>query len=252
MIADRPEQHPGCPGDQVEEGELHADHPQPRPRPELGPALGHVAQQAPAPLAGGFGCPRRPGPAEQAKGEHARGERRRVRRHHHGGPGEGHEDSAQRGARDPGRRGGQPEQRVRVAELILRRDLHGQRAQGRREERLPGPLEPGEQDEQPERRPPREQRGGQAGLRGAAEHVRGEHDPAPPEAVGDRPGERQHHHLGHDPGREDESEAGRPAAALQDRPGDRHRGHRRAEQGCHVAGVEPAEVAFPQHARLAP
>ena len=312
---DRAQQHPGRPGDQVEEGELHGACAQPGPGPEVRPALGQVGSQGRASrrLRSVSSCePRRlarlarlaclarlarlsrlaclarlarligpdclsrlsraarlaglasradrgpgradrdAGQAEQAEGQHADGVRRGVRGHHHGRPGQGDQDSAQRGARDPGRRVGQPVQRVRVDELIPRRDLDRQRVQGRGEERGAHAPEPGERDEQPQRRPPESQRDRERGLRGAAEHVRGEHHPASPEPVGNRPGQRQQHHLRDDVGREHQSQAGRAEPAVQHCPGDRHRGHRRTEQGGHEAGVEAPEVPLPQHADPAP
>jgi hypothetical protein len=190
----RPEQHPGRPGDQVEERELDGDHPQPVPRPEAGPALGHVREQDPAPPAARFRL-LGPGQLEQAEGKHARQIGRGVGGHHHGGTGEDDQHPAQRRAGDPGHRGGQPVQRVRVAQLMPGDDLHRQRAEGRGEERLPRPFQQGQQDEQPDRGPPGEQRRGQAGLRPAAEHVGAEHHPAPPEPVRDRAGEREQQHL---------------------------------------------------------
>ena len=243
---DRPEQHPGRPGDQVEERELHGRNPQPGPGPEFGPALGHVTPQGPP----HHGIPASGGPCgghpDQAEREHAHRVGRRVRGHHHARTGQGDQQAAKHGPGDPGRRRGQPVQRVRVAELVARGYLHRERVQGRREERLAGAHQPGQQDEHPERGPPGEHRGGQRGLRGAAERVGGKHDPAAAEPVGDRAGDRHQQHLRHDGGREHVPQAGRIRTAAQHGPGDRHGRHRRAQQGGRVAGVEPAEIPHRQ------
>ena len=251
MPQDRAEQHPGSPGDQVEEGELHRHHRQPLAGSELRPALGHVLPQAPASgrrrSRGRRSRGRRCGHRQQAEREHARGVGRRVHGHYHGRPGQGDQDPAEHGPADPGRRAGQPVQRVGVAELVLGRDLDGQRVLGRTEERLAGAHEPGQQDEEPERGLAREQRHRERGLRSAAERVGGDHHPAATQPVGDGTRERQRQHLRYDVRGEHEPQAGRASPVVEHGPGDRHGRHRRPEQGRHIAGVKPAEVRHRQH-----
>ena len=243
----RPEQHPGRPGDQVEEGELRALRPQPGPGPEVRPAFGQVGaeRRARCGLRSCCSCCCS-GQLEQAEGQHAHGVRGRVHRHHHGRPSHGDQHPAQRWASDPGRRAGQAIQRVRVGKLVARRDLDRQGIQGRGEERGAHAPEPGEQDEQPQRRPPDGQRDRERRLGSAAEYVRADHHPAPPEPVGHRPGQWQQQDLGDDGGGKHQAQPGRADPAVQHRPGDRHGRHRRAEQGGHEPGVEAPEVPLSQ------
>ena len=252
----RPEQHPGRPGDQVEEGELHGVRPQPGPGPEVRPALGHVGAERGASWGFRSGRSRCSAPGagqlEQTEGQHAHGVSRRVHRHHHGRTGQGDQHPAQRWAGDPGRRAGQAIQRVRVGKLVPRRDLDRQGTQGRGEERGTHAPEPGEQDEQPKRRPPDGQCDRERRLGRAAEYVRADHHPAPPEPVGDRPCQRQQQDLGDDGGGKHQAQPGRADPAVQHRPGDRHGGHRRAEQGGHEADVEAPEVPLRQDPDPAP
>src|SRR6185369_9787547 len=76
--------------------------------------------------------------------------------------------------------------------------------------------------------------------------------PATAGPVGDSAGDRHQQHLRPAGGREHVPQAGRIRAAAQHGPGDRHGRHRRAQQGGHVAGVEPAEIPHRQYPSPSP
>ena len=163
------------------------------------------------------------------------------------GVGQSDEHASEGGANDLGSRRHRAEQGVGVTHLVARRDLDHQGVEGRCEEGVSHAHGAGENGERPDRRVPGEEQHGEDSLTGRAQHVSGEHDPAPSEAVGDHPATDHQHDLGDDLGGQDISQVRGAALGVEHGEDERNRRHGDAELGGQVPGEVPPDVAVPQH-----
>ena len=258
VALDRPEQHPGRPGDQVEEGELRALRPQPGPGPEVRPALGQVGAERRA--SRGFrSWAFAPAVPRLALGSWSRLRASTLTAYVAASTATTTAEPATATSTPPSAGPAilVAEPARPYSEFALASWFRGAISTVRAfragvKNAVPMPPSQASRTNEPQRRPPDGQRDRERRLGSAAECVRADHHPAPPEPVGDRPGQRQQQDLGDDGGGKHQAQPGRADPAVQHRPGDRHGGHRRAEQGGHEPGVEAPEVPLSQDPGPAP
>ena len=157
------------------------------------------------------------GKRQRAEREYARRVGARVRGYHDGRPGQGEPGPRRARGRRSGSPTSQPVQRVGVTELAPGRDLDGERVLGRGENASPVPPNPASRTNTQSGGRPANSAAGERSLAASGARRR-RASPAAAQPVGGGPGDRQHQHLGYDPRREHEPQAGRARPSCRARP----------------------------------
>jgi hypothetical protein len=244
---ERPEHEEAAEPRHVAERRAGDRRPEPRPRPELVPALAQLAQEA---RRLGLHAPADVHPREQRCAGEIRGG---VERDRPAGADRGDEHAADRGAADVDGVQRQAEQRVR---LLQARRAHGQRHDPLRrgeEERGRDPARDLEGCQLPELRTPGEEQRRGDELHRTGEQVRADHDHVPRQPVGPHAPDEHEHDLRRPPGGEHDPERRRRAIEIvEDREGERDRGDRAARERDGAAEEEEAELALAERLERPP
>ena len=228
----------------VHEAELEHDHPEPRPRSELAPALPELCEEV-----------RRLYPERRRqpdhREEHGRDEKRRsVDRDPNAGARGRHHEASECGSSDPARVLTEAEDRVRLLQHPLRDRLRDDPGRRREEERRAQPVDGGEHQQLPDLGSTRQQEDGNRTLAEAARDVRGDHHTVPREPVGPDSSDEQEDHLRQRARRQDEAEVGLRAGQVEDGERERDGRERVADERRRPAEEQEPEAALAERAEL--
>ena len=225
----------------VQHAEGDDDHPQPRPRPELVPALDELADE------------RRRLPTRARRKVDARQEERcediarGVDRKTPGRPDSGDDDARHRRTENRRRVPRQPQEHVRFLQPPRAHDLRDDALRRREEERGADAADGLDRDQLPELRVAADDHDREETLRRAGDEVGDDENRVPRQPVSDYAPDEDEHDRGEHAGGEDEPEI-RGGPDLKHRESDRDRGERAPEERHEPPQEEQAELPLGERA----
>ena len=163
---------------------------------------------------------------------------RRVDRERETRPEPGDEQAAAGGAEDRRRVAREPEDRVRLLELVRADGLRNDAGRGRHEERGCNPPYARDTDDVPDLRSAGQQEDRERALRRGADEVRGDHHDVARDPVGPDASDDEEEDLRQEARREHDPEVGRRPRQADDGERQRNRSDRAAEHRDRAAGEE--------------